>query len=117
VNADQLDRLILKARQASLTAQEQVDFADEFTIYRAMALRPERCVHDLVKEAEQKDQPEIVSGFRRMTRAVCPKCHKNIHSHDWQDGICNTCEPEKYKEAERQWIDYNKNKDFESCRP
>ena len=53
MNSDQLDRMILKASRGDLTTQEQMDFASEFTIYRAMALRMERSIHDIMKKLEE----------------------------------------------------------------
>jgi len=48
----ELDALILKAQKGECNPYEQNCLAFELDIYRKMALRLERCVHDLVKEAE-----------------------------------------------------------------
>jgi len=48
----ELDALILKAQKGEMNKYEQNCLAFELATYRAMALRLERCVHDLVKEAE-----------------------------------------------------------------
>ena len=48
----ELDRIIQRGRDGILTIYEQSQLAGEVEIYRAMSLRLERCVHDLVKEAE-----------------------------------------------------------------
>lgn len=52
MSSDELDALIVKGQRGELNAYEQNSLAYELTVYRAMALRLERCVHDLVKEAE-----------------------------------------------------------------
>jgi len=48
----ELDALIARAERGMMTDCEQEKIAEELKIYRAMALRLERCVHELVKEAE-----------------------------------------------------------------
>lgn len=48
----ELDALIARAENGRLSIWEQRQLADELKIYRSMALRLERCVHELVKEAE-----------------------------------------------------------------
>lgn len=48
----ELDRLICHGRTGILTSDEQRLMADELAIFRAMTLRMERCIHELVKEAE-----------------------------------------------------------------
>jgi len=53
---DELDALILKGQKGECNPYEQNCLAFELVTYRAMALRLERCVHDLIKEAE-KCQP------------------------------------------------------------
>ena len=52
MTAAELDALILKAKNGECNPYEQNCLAFELVTYRAMALRLERCVHDLVKEAE-----------------------------------------------------------------
>lgn len=53
MTSQELDALIFKAQSGGiLTAQEQASLAGELVVYRAMALRLERCVHELDKEAE-----------------------------------------------------------------
>ena len=48
----ELDALIVRAERGIMNSYEQRQLAEELKIYRAMALRLERCVHELVKEAE-----------------------------------------------------------------
>ncbi len=52
MNSHELDSLILKAKKGECNAYEQNCLAFELDTYRKMAIRLERCVHDLVKEAE-----------------------------------------------------------------
>lgn len=52
MNSTELDALIAKAQRGELNKYEQNCLAYELTVYREMALRLERCVHELVKEAE-----------------------------------------------------------------
>jgi len=47
-----LDRLMLKGRLGTLDPGEQAALVAELEIYRAMALRLERALHELIKEAE-----------------------------------------------------------------
>lgn len=49
-----LDRLIAKGREGILNETEQLEIANELAVYRAMAMRLERALHDLVKEVEGK---------------------------------------------------------------
>jgi hypothetical protein len=53
MNPSQLDRLVLKASRGDLTAQEQMDLAGEFVVYRAMALRMEATIHRIMKDREE----------------------------------------------------------------
>ncbi len=53
---DELDALILKAKNGECNKYEQNCIAFELVTYRSMALRLERCVHDFVKEAEKCQQ-------------------------------------------------------------
>jgi len=49
----ELDDLIFRSEHGELlTSFDQLSLVAELKIYRAMALRLERCVHELVKEAE-----------------------------------------------------------------
>jgi len=48
----ELEALILKGQKGDMNPYEQNCLAYELVTYRAMALRLERCVHDLIKEAE-----------------------------------------------------------------
>ena len=54
----ELDRIIQRGRDGILTIYEQSELAGEVEIYRAMSLRMERCVHELVKEND-KAQEEL----------------------------------------------------------
>jgi len=49
---DRRDQLIAKGQQGILKPGEIKELVEELTIYQGMACRLERCVHDLVKEAE-----------------------------------------------------------------
>ncbi len=49
---ESLDALLSKASRGELSPDDQNTLAQECAIYRAMALRLERCVHDLIKETE-----------------------------------------------------------------
>jgi len=49
----ELDALIARAERGIMTDCEQEKITEELKIYRAMALRLERCVHELVKYIEE----------------------------------------------------------------
>jgi len=54
MTAIDIDALIKKAMlQGTLTAEEQDTLAREVVIYRDMARRLERALHELIKEAEE----------------------------------------------------------------
>jgi len=52
MTAPEIDRLVILGRAGKLTPVEQEQLADIADEYRGHAHRLERCVHDLVKEAE-----------------------------------------------------------------
>ena len=58
MTAAELDALILKAQKGECNPYEQSCMAFELVTYRSMALRLERCVHELVKEND-KAQEEL----------------------------------------------------------
>jgi len=53
MNSTELDALIIKAQKGECSAYEQNCLAFELVTYRNMSNRLERCVHDLIKEAEE----------------------------------------------------------------
>lgn len=66
MSENKLDAIIFKAQSGSiLTVQELASIVDELVMYRAMALRLERCVHELVKEND-KSQEELKDMDRQI---------------------------------------------------
>ena len=61
----ELDALIARAERGIMNSYEQRQLAEELKIYRAMSLRLERCVHDLVKEND-KAQEELKDMDRQI---------------------------------------------------
>lgn len=68
----ELDTLIAFGMAGNLSKQEQKQLATELQIYRDMAHRLERCVHDLIKEAEAVQKPDLVHGWRKMDKMTDP---------------------------------------------
>lgn len=54
MDSTDIDFLIIKARAGLLSVAEQNKIGNELEIYRGMALRLERCVHDMIKETEKQ---------------------------------------------------------------
>jgi len=53
---DELNALILKGQKGECNKYEQNCLAFELVTYRSMALRLEKCIHVMVKEAEKCQQ-------------------------------------------------------------